>query len=134
MVLSFVPLTIGQEQGLTILAGLLTLLASACFILLVSAKCQHPTTALIIAVAFCILPAIQHTVWHGNTANFVTCVLPSGGAGISRNFFTLLNQTTFIQLGPWYIWSPYLTGGVAILEIPLFFIFSIHAYCKHQIT
>ncbi len=131
-VLSFVPLTMGQEQGLTILAGLLTLLAAACFVLFVSAKCQHPTTALIIAVAFCIFPAILHSIWHGNIANFVTCVLPTGGAGISHNFFTLLNQTTFIKLGPWYIWAPYLTAGAAIIEIPLFFILSIHAYCKHQ--
>lgn len=131
-VLSFVPLTMGQEQGLTVLAGLLTLLAAACFILFVSAKCQHPTTALIIAVAFCILPAILHSVWHGNVANLLTCVLPTGGAGISHNFFTQLNQTTFIKLGSLDIWAPYLTLGAAILEIPLFFILTIHAYCKHQ--
>lgn len=131
-VLSFVPLTVGQEQGLTILAGLLTLLAAACFILFVSAKCQHPTTALIIAIAFCILPAILHSVWHGNISEFLTCVLPTGGAGISHNFFSQLNGATFIQIGSVSIWSPYLTVGAAILEIPLFFILSIHAYCKHQ--
>ena len=130
--LSFVPLTVGQEQGLTILAGLFTLLAAACFILFVSAKCQHPTTALIIAIAFCILPAILHSVWHGNMAEFLTCVLPTGGAGISHNFFSQLNGSKFIQIGSFSIWSPYLTVGAAILEIPLFFILSVHAYCKHQ--
>ena len=133
-VLSFVPLTMGQEQGLTILAGLLTLLATACFILFISAKCQHPTTALIVAVAFCVFPAILQSVWHGNIANFVTCVLPTGGAGISHNFFTSLNQTTFVQLGSWNIWSPYLTVGAAVIEIPLFFLLSVHAYCRHQAT
>lgn len=130
--LSFVPLTVGQEQGLTILAGLLTLLATACFILFVSAKCQHSTTSLIIAIAFCILPAILHSVWHGNIAEFLTCVLPTGGTGISDNFFSQLNGAQFIQIGPFNIWSPYLTAGAAILEFPLFFILSIHAYCKHQ--
>ena len=130
--LSFVPLTVGQEQGLTILAGLLTLMAAACFILFVSAKCQHSTTALIIAIAFCILPAILHSVWHGNIAEFLTCILPTGGAGISHNFFSQLNGSTFIQIGSLNIWSPYLTVGAAIFEIPLFFILSIHAYCKHQ--
>ena len=133
-VLSFVPLTMGQEQGLTVLAGLLTLLAAACFVLFISAKCQHPTTALMIAIAFCILPAILHSVWHGNVSNFLTCVLPTGGAGISHNFFTQLNQTTFIHMGSLDIWAPYLTLGAAIIEIPLFFILSAHAYCKHQAT
>lgn len=130
--LSFVPLTVGQEQWVTILAGLLTLLAAACFILFVSAKCQHPTTALIIAFAFCIIPAILHMVWHGNVSDFLTCILPTGGAGISHNFFSQLNGSTFIQIGSFNIWAPYLTVGAAILEIPLFFILSIHAYCKHQ--
>lgn len=131
-VFSFVPLTMGQEQGLTILAGLLTLLAAACFALFFSAKCQHSTTALIISIMFCILPAILHSVWHGNIANFVTCVLPTGGAGISHNFFNQLNESTFIKIGAMDIWAPYLTIAAAIIEIPLFFILSIHAYCKHQ--
>lgn len=129
---SFVPLTVGQEQGLTVLAGLLTLLAAACFALFFSAKCQHSTTALIISIMFCILPAILHSVWHGNIANFVACVLPTGGAGISHNFFNQLNESTFIQIGAMDIWAPYLTIAAAIIEIPLFFILSIHAYCKHQ--
>ncbi len=133
-VLSFVPLTMGQEQGLTVLAGLLTLLSAVCFILFISAKCQHPTTTLIIAIAFCILPAILHSVWHGNVANFLICVLPTGGAGISHNFFTQLNQTTFIHLGSLDVWAPYMTIVAAIIEIPMFFILAIRAYCKHQST
>lgn len=131
-VLSFAPLTMGQGQALMILAGLLALLSAACFILFCSAKCQHPTTALIIATAFCILPAILHMVGDGNIVNFLTCVLPTGGAGISRNFFNLLNQSVFVQIGPLNVWAPYLTIGAAIIEIPIFFILSIHAYCKHQ--
>ncbi len=131
-VFSFVPLTVGQEQWITILTGLLTLLAAACCTLFFSAKCHNSTTALIIAIAFCILPAIIHSVWHGNIANFLTCVLPTGGAGISHNFFNQLNESTFIHIGSSDIWAPYLTIGAAIIEIPLFFILSIHAYCKHQ--
>jgi hypothetical protein len=131
-VFSFAPFTVGQEQGITILTGLLTLLAAACFTLFFSAKCHNSTTALIIAIAFCILPAIIHSVWHGNIANFLTCVFPTGGAGISHNFFNQLNESTFIHIGSSDIWAPYLTLGAAIIEIPLFFILSIHAYCKHQ--
>ena len=132
--LSFVPFTVGREQGLTILAGLLTLLAAACFVLFASAKCRHSTSALIIAVAFCIFPAILHTVWHGNIADFVTCVLPTGGAGISHNFFSQLNQAAFITFGPFSVWAPRLTMAAALVEIPLFFILAVRAYCKHQVA
>ena len=131
-VLSFAPLTMGQGQALMILAGLLALLSAACFILFCSAKSQHPTTTLIIATAFCIFPAILHMVGHGNIVDFLTCVLPTGGAGISRNFFNLLNQSVFLQIGPLNIWAPYLTIGAAIIEIPIFFMLSIRAYCRHQ--
>ncbi len=92
----------------------------------------NPTTALIIAIAFCILPAILHAVAHGNTVDFLTCVLPTGGAGISRNFFSQLNDSVFVHIGSLDIWAPYLTIIAAVIEIPLFFALSIHAYCKHQ--
>lgn len=130
--LSFLPFTVGQAQGATVLAGLLTLLAAVCFALFASAKCRHPTTALTIVLAFCILPAILHSVADGNIADFLTCVLPTGGAGISHNFFNQLNQSAFVQIGPFRVWAPYLTIGAAILEIPLFFVLSIRAYCRHQ--
>lgn len=135
-ILLFLPITAGQEQLLLILAGLFTLFATACFSMFLSTKCRSSATTLIIAIAFCLLPDILYLVTQGagNLAGLMSCVLPSGGLGINNNLFYQLGKMLFIQVGPFSIWSPYLIMGAAIMEIPLFFILSVRAYCKHQVV
>jgi hypothetical protein len=60
--------------------------------------------------------------------------LPSGGLGINNNLSYQLGNMLFIQVGPFSVWSPYLIMGAAAIEIPLFFILAIRAYCKHQVS
>ncbi len=135
-VLLFLPITTGQEQVLLILAGFFTLFATACFSMFLSAKCRSSTTTLILAVAFCLFPEILYLITQG-TGNFtglLGCILPSSGLGINNNLFYQLGKMLFVQVGPFSIWSPYLIMGAAIVEIPLFFILSVRAYCKHQVA
>ena len=132
--LSLVPFTVGQVQSLTIWAGLLTLLAVACFTLFLSTKCRNSTTALIIATVFCALPAVLYSVGRGNIVNLITCILPAGGTGMANSFYYQLSQSTFIQIGSLSAWAPYLMIAAAVIEIPLFFALSIHAYSKHQVA
>ena len=130
---SMAPFSAGQEQILTIAAGLLTILAVACFTLFISAKCQNPTTALIIAIAFCLLPLILSNIGEGNIMNWILCVLPAGGSSsMMSSFYYQLNKTVFLQIGSFSIWAPYLIIGACIVEIPVFFLLAVHAYCKHQ--
>lgn len=135
-ILLFLPITVGQEQVLLILAGFFTLFATACFSMFLSTKCRNSTTTLIIAIALCLLPDILYLVTQGtgNIAGFISCILPSGGLGINNNLFNQLGKMLFVQVGPFSIWSPYLIMGAAIIEIPLFFILAIRAYCKHQVA
>ena len=134
-VLSFVPLTAGQAQGFTILAGFLTLLATACFTLFLSAKFSNSTSALIAAFAFWFLPILLHAVGKGNLVNIFTYLLPSGGAGWNTgNFYYQLNGATFLRVGPFSVWTPYFIAGACIVEIPVFFLLAVHAYCRHQVT
>lgn len=132
--LSFVPLTVGQEQGFTILAGLITLLAVACFTLFLSTKCQNSTTALIIAITFCLLPSILYAIEKGNLINLLMCLLPADGAGLMNSFYYQLNSTMFIHIGSFSTWAPYIMVGAEIIEIPLFLALSIHSYCKHELA
>ena len=133
-VLGIAPFNAGQEQILTITEGLLTVLAVACFTLFISAKCQTPTTALIIAIAFCILPLILCNVGSGNIIDLITCVLPAGSSNMLSSFYNHLNKTVFIQIGSFNVWAPYLMLGACIIEIPLFFVLTVRVYCRHQVA
>lgn len=132
----FLPITVGQEQALLVVTGFLTIFATACFSMFLSAKCHSSTTTLIIAISFCLLPDILHQVIQGagNFAGSISCILPSSGLGINNNLFYQLGHMLFLQIGPFSVWSPYLIMGAAVIEIPLFFILSIRAYCKHQVS
>lgn len=133
---SFLPITIGQEQGWIILAGFFSLFAVSCFTMFLSARCRTSTTTLIIAIAFSLLPDILYmiTQWNGNFCGVLGSILPSGGLGISNNFYDQMKKMLFLQLGPFSIWAPFLIFGAAVLEIPLFFILAIRTYCKHQVA
>lgn len=131
--LSFVPLTVGQAQGATVFAGFLTLLAAALFSLFLSAKLQNPTSALILTVGFCLLPTVLHSAVSGNLIDLLICLLPSGGAGLNTgSFYYQLSGITFLRIGPFSVWTPYLMLGAAMVEIPLFFLLAVRAYCRHQ--
>ncbi len=130
--LSFAPFSIGQEQALTIAASLLSVLAVACLTLFLSSKCRNATTAMVIAVAFCLAPAFLHSLGRGNLVNILTYILPSGGTWMLNGFFYQLNGSVFINLGPLCIWSPYFIIGASLVEIPLFFFLAVRAYCRHQ--
>jgi ABC-type transport system involved in multi-copper enzyme maturation permease subunit len=132
----FLPITVGEEQALLVGAGFLTLFATACFSMFLSTQCHSSTTTLVIAIAFCLLPDILYQVIQGagNFAGFISCILPSGGLGINNNLSYQLGNMLFIQVGPFSVWSPYLIMGAAAIEIPLFFILAIRAYCKHQVS
>lgn len=135
-ILLFLPITFGQEQVILIMAGFLTLLATACFSMFLSTKCRNSATTLIIAIAFCLFPDILYLVTQGagNFTGLLGCIIPSGGLGISNNFFYQLGKLMFVKIGPFSIWSPYLIIGAAIIEIPLFFTLAIRTYCKHQVV
>lgn len=131
--LNFVPLTVGQEQGLAVLEGLLTLLAVASFTLFLSAKCQNSATSLVIAFSFCLLPVVLHNVGKGNLIDLLVCLFPAGGAGLNTgNFYYQMNGTTFLRIGPLSVWAPYLMLGAVVVEIPLFFVLAVRTYCRHR--
>lgn len=132
-VLSFVPLTVGQEQRVTVLEGLLALLAVASFTLFLSAKFRSSTSSLTAAIAFCLLPVILYNGGNGNLIDLFVCLLPAGSVGLNTgNFYYQMNGSTFLSIGPLSVWAPYLMLGGVIVEIPLFFILSVRAYCRHR--
>lgn len=130
--ISFVPLTMGGEQKLVVLAGFLTILAVACFTLFLSSKLKNSATVLVIAIAFCLFPAILYSIGGGNFVKFLVCLFPAGGTGLMNSFHVQLNSITFIKIGSLSVWAPYIMIWASIVEIPLFFILSVCSYCRHQ--
>lgn len=130
--MAFVPLTSGGLQAVTVAAGFAGVLAIVCFTLFLSSKCRTSMVAVVLSLIFCLLPTIVSSVLNGNIAEWISCILPAGGAGMNHSFYYEMMGNTFLQVGPASVWSPYVIAAAAIIEIPLFFILAARSYCRHE--
>lgn len=126
-------LDIGQLQGLVMLGGLLTLLATASFTLFLSTRCKNTTTALAFSLLACILPVLVYAILPAPLGSWLRCILPAGGVGLQNCFLYALIDFEFLHCGSLSLWTPYLMLGAACIEIPLFLFAALRSYCKHSL-
>lgn len=114
-----------------IFEGLMTLLATGACTLYISTKCRTTASALICALLMCLLPIIMFYMLNGNLANWLRCLLPSGGIGLGNSYQYELIDMGFLRLGKTGFWTPQVLLVAAIIETPLFLGLSVRSYCRH---
>lgn len=126
--------SVGETEIITAGAGMLTLIAVVSFTLFLSARCRNTANSIIISIVFCILPLILSSISGSNIMNWIRMILPSGGTGLGNSFGSELVGLTFLKLGSFSLWAPYVIIGAAIISIPLFVALTILSYCKHELV
>lgn len=132
---SIAPINFGQKEIILTVAGFITLMAVACFTMFLSSVCPTPISSLIMGIGFCVLPSIIWSITQGdegNPAALICNFFPAGGVGFGNALSYQLDKIMFLTIGPISIWGPYLAIGAALIEIPVFFLLAVHAYCSHQ--
>ena len=112
-------------------AGLATILATASCTLYLSTKCRTTASSLTCGLLVCLLPVIVYYALSGNVADWIRCLLPSGGIGLSNSYQYELVDIGFLRLGKTGFWTPNVILTAAIVEIPLFLGLSVRSYCRH---
>lgn len=126
-------LNLGQMQNLVMLAGLIALLSSVCFVLFVSSACKNTTIATGLTIAFCLAPSVFHMMIGGDLAAYLRVLIPSGGLGGSNSFlYTLTFYFEFLKIGPLTVWTPWLLLIVPAAEIPIFLWLTVRTYCRRS--
>lgn len=129
------PLTLGGVNTLTIVSGALTLIATVCFTLFLSARSRAPITALIVSIVVILLPSIMRALVGGNLAQWIRFCLPSGGTGFGNSiYYELLYTATFLRAGGASIWSPYVIVIAAAVNIVIFGLLAVRAYSRHEVA
>lgn len=126
------PLTAGGVQKLTAGVGLLVFLAMIAFILMISSKSKTAMVSMILALVFCFLPSLISSIGSGSIIEWICCLMPAGGAGLTHSFLFELMGTTFLKAGSTGFWTPYVILIAAAVQLPLFLILTIRFYCKHE--
>lgn len=119
-----------QLQMALVFAGLLTLISTSAFAYYLSSKLDRTAVTLTISLLATLAP-IFIFVAAGN--NWVSSILPAGGIGLNNNLLMQLMDFRFLHLGSQSFWVPQVTMLFTILWIPVFLVFAVHSYCKHNI-
>ena len=123
---------LGQLQWAFVLAGVLSVLATASLALLVSACCRSAAVSLGAALAFCLAPTVAFMALPEPLSLWLCSLLPSSGVCIQTSFLYAVTDFNFLQLGPLAVWTPYAMAGVCLVEIPLFSALAVRSYCRHK--
>lgn len=124
----FLPLNMGQLQLLTAAAGLLSLTASVCLVLLLSCRMDTTFSSAASALLLCFLPSLLPALLPGNAGTWLRCFLPSGGVVPTNSIFYELIDTNFVHAGPFSFWIPFVILGACMAEIPIWYKLTFRSY------
>jgi hypothetical protein len=130
-VTSLPALNLGQLQIVLATGGLLSLLATVSFTLFLSAKCKDSLIAILIAFTSCLLPIFANSALG---ENWISCILPSAGVGMKNSLLYQLIDLNYLHIGPISLWTPDVILVATAVEIPVFLLLAVRAYCKHQVA
>lgn len=129
---SLLDLNVKELQNLIMFGGFITLIASICFALFISAACRNTTSATGLTIAAALLPTLFYMLIGGTPGSYLRILLPSGGLGGSNALLYALTDFEFLRVGPLSVWTPWLLLIVPMLEIPLFLWLTVRAYCRRS--
>lgn len=132
-IVTLAEMDIGRLQLFFAAAGLLSVLASVSFTLYLSSICKSATASLASALAFCIAPVVISMTVPGELSTWLCSILPASGTSIQASILYAVTDFRFLNLGGLAVWTPYAMLGANIIEIPLFSVLAVRAYCKHSI-
>ena len=131
-IVTLADINMGQLQFLFAAVGLLSVLASVSFTLFLSAKCKSPAASTALALVFCIAPVIVSMTVPEELAEWLCCIFPASGTSIQASILYAITDFRFLHIGGLAVWTPYAMIGACIVEIPLFSVLAVRAYCKHS--
>ncbi len=130
-IVTLVDMDIGQLQWFFAFAGLLSVLASVSFTLLLSSLCRRTVTSLAGALVCCIAPVVIFMAIPGAVSTWLCTLLPASGTGIQTSILYALTDFDFLNIGGLSIWKPWAMLGACVIEIPLFAVLAVRCYSKH---
>lgn len=132
-VTSLLPYNIGQLQLANMFGGFLFYLSTVSFTLCVSAKAKSNVVSVAAALVGVLLPMIVFAAVPGAAGDWLCCILPSGGIGLSNSFLYAMLDYTFLHIGTASFWNADMLVWLSFIKIPLFFGLAVWIYDRHVV-
>lgn len=129
-VTSLVPFTIGQLQWANLLGGFILFLTTISFTLLLSARARDNVSALALGLVSVLLPVIVYMSVPGALGDWLSCILPSGGIGLSNSILYSMYDFIFLHVGGASFWNVDVLLILGVIKIPAFIFGAVFSYCR----
>ena len=129
--ISLPNLNLFQLQIVLAVGGLLTLISVNALTYFLSSKFERTAGTISVSLIVTLAPLFIFAAF-GN--NWISSILPAGGIGLNNNLLMQLVDFRFLHLGSHSFWTPQVTMLFTIIWIPIFLIFAVRSYCKHQVA
>lgn len=126
--------TMGQLQWANLAGSILIVLSTVSFTLFLSSKMKNNVSALAGGLLFVVLPVIADAALPGQAGQWIGCILPSGGIGLSNCLLYAMTDFDFLHVGQASIWNVDLLLVIRAVEIPLFALLAVYTYCRRGNT
>ena len=124
-IVTLADLNVGELQ-------LLSVLASASFTLFLSSRCGSTVSSLAAALVFCVAPTVIAMTVPGPLSVWLCSILPASGTSIQASVLYAVTGFQFPSLGGLAVRTPYAMIAACAVEIPLFALLAVRAYCGHM--
>ncbi len=131
-IVTLADLNVGELQLLFAAAGLLSVLASVSFTLFLSSRCGSTVSSLAAALVFCVAPTVIAMTVPGPLSVWLCSILPASGTSIQASVLYAVTGFQFLSLGGLAVRTPYAMIAACAVEIPLFALLAVRAYCGHM--
>ncbi|MCM1144687.1 MAG: ABC transporter permease subunit [Blautia sp.] len=127
---ALVPYTVGQLQWVNLLGSCAFYLAAISFTLFISARAKDNVWALAAGLFFVFLPVITSMSVPGALGDWISCLLPSGGIGLTNSLLYALCDYTFLHIGAASFWNVDVLLVLAAIKVPVFLALAAGGYCR----
>ena len=126
------PFNYGELQIVLSLLALLTILATVCTILLLSARMKNLVAVTFAALALCILPIIVYMIAPSGILNWLLTLLPSSGVALQTSTLYALRNFDLLSIGSIHCWVPIAMSVTSAVELVLFAILALVSYVRRH--
>lgn len=126
------PFNFGELEVLLSVLAWLTILATVCAVLLLSARMKNLVAATGCALLLCFLPVLIKMIAPAAASDWINTFLPSSGVALQACTLYAMRDFGLLQIGPVLCWLPIAMSVCAAVELVLFAALTVASYVRRH--
>ena len=126
------PFDFGELEILLSALAWLTILATVCAVLLLSARMKNLVAATGCALLLCFLPVLIQMIAPAAASDWINTFLPSSGVALQACTLYAMRTFNILHIGSFILWTPIAVSLCAAIELVLFAVLTVWRHARQR--